>query len=505
MSNMFDENANLFRSLGFDGRVPLVKSRYNSSLNDRGKISRLRLLNVSSASKTKGDAFHKKVMDEIGGSESRGMTSFFIQAVSYVDNEKHQIMQTFGDDTAVFFFGRAPRMITISGVLIDDVHNNWFYKFLTIYDRYLRGTRLARNFRLINLELPNATMTGVILGMQYDQSSENDTVVRFSFSMLVKNYEPVSATPFVSQETAHNLTQQFAEKVKAGAPRPTTKASEVNSPEAARKWQVENRKSTPVSQYQKLRDMGLTGLLPPGVDKTMSTVDSLMSLGKSGKVQSSVPGASGGLVNVKNGSILDKAVALQQLGLTNFLPEGVNGVIDTARFFSGLSGKTKASAEGAKKLDTLSQIEAFSAQSENALAEISNWFGQDSQEVSVANATLGTVSNIVGKVLKAVDAVRSPVTKLAGDYTSIAESVKNMKGSVTNLPQTMLEKVMTGLQNEDGAGISMSRLGSLIGGAATDSVKEIVGDTGARTTEMLRNVGVAASTTGATVQKVFAI
>lgn len=505
MSNMFDENADLFRSLGFDGRVPLVKSRYNSSLNDRGKIARLRLLNVSSTAKTKGDAFHKKVMDEIGGSESRGMTSFFVQAISYVDNEKHQIMQTFGDDAAVFFFGRAPRMITISGVLLDDVYNNWFYKFLTVYDRYLRGTRLARNFRLINLELPNATMTGVILGLQYDQSAENDTVVRFTFSMLVKNYEPVSAIPFVSQETVYNLTQQFAEKVKAGASRPTTKASEVNSPAAARQWQIENRKSTPVSQYQKLKNMGLTGLLPPGVDKTLSSVDTLMSLGKAGKVQSSVPGASGGLVSVKNGSILDKAVALQQLGLTNFLPAGVNGTIDTARFLSGLAGSTKASAEGAKRLDTLSQIDAFSALSENALAEISDWFGQDSQEVSVANATLGTVSNLVGKVMKAVDSVRSPITKLAGDYTSIAESVKNMKGSVTNLPQTMLEKVLVGLQNDDGPGISMSRLGSLIGGAAADSVKEIVGDTGARTTELLRNVGVAASTTGATAQKVFAL
>jgi len=190
---------------GWNDRLPTINRRVGSggsaALADglREQPATLRILNarpgsalpisLSGADRKLAEA----VLKEMGGATSNGMASFLVQTVTYQDSDKVMVMPTFGDDFAIYFMGRSPRRISVQGVLIDDYFNNWFYKFLKVYDMLLRGTRLARYFRLLQLNLHNATMTGVITGISYSQNASNDTQVSFAFDMILKSYEPISS------------------------------------------------------------------------------------------------------------------------------------------------------------------------------------------------------------------------------------------------------------------------------------------------------------------------
>lgn len=206
---------------GWDDRLPLVirragagGSRQMADLR-RENPAVLRLLNANSQSllpiglSGSDAALARAVLAEMGGARSNGMASFIVTGVSYQDGEKLMVMPTFGDDFAIYFMGRAPRRISVQGVLIDDYFNNWFYKFLKVYDMLLRGTRLARYFRLLQLDLHNASMTGVITGITYSQSSNNDTQVAFGFDMILKSYEPISSPGVDVEQASANAIQTF--------------------------------------------------------------------------------------------------------------------------------------------------------------------------------------------------------------------------------------------------------------------------------------------------------
>ncbi len=204
---------------GWDDRLPVVIRRSGAGgsrqLADlrRENPAVLRLLNANSKSilpaglSGSDAALARALLAEMGGAQSNGMASFLVTGVSYQDGEKVMVMPTFGDDFAIYFMGRAPRRVSVQGVLIDDYYNNWFYKFLKVYDLLLRGTRLARYFRLLRLTLHNAAMTGVITGISYSQSSNNDTQVSFAFDMILKSYEPLSSPGVDVEQESSNAVE----------------------------------------------------------------------------------------------------------------------------------------------------------------------------------------------------------------------------------------------------------------------------------------------------------
>ena len=70
-------------------------------------------------------------------------SDFILQSISDSRSERHQVMETFGD-SYIYFFGEKPRMITLSGVLINSEDFNWRAQFWDNYDKNLRGTQLVR-------------------------------------------------------------------------------------------------------------------------------------------------------------------------------------------------------------------------------------------------------------------------------------------------------------------------------------------------------------------------
>ena len=116
-----------------------------------------------------------------------GYQEFLVTDINYGLQEKHQVFQTFGGRDAVYFYGKAPMMVQVGGILFDDLDNDQFAKMASTYTNHLRGTRLAKNYSIVELSLPNAVFFGAITAINFAQTSDRDTDVRFSMTMIVRD------------------------------------------------------------------------------------------------------------------------------------------------------------------------------------------------------------------------------------------------------------------------------------------------------------------------------
>jgi hypothetical protein len=132
--------------------------------------------------------------DTRNGAKS-GYDSFLLTGVSANLSEKTQIVTTFGDNEVIYYFGRNPIAFNISGTLIDSVDNDWFTEWIVAYAGALRGTELARNYELLRIVLPNMTIDGSISNVSWDQTSNSDVSIPFSFTFLVKTLVPTPVIP----------------------------------------------------------------------------------------------------------------------------------------------------------------------------------------------------------------------------------------------------------------------------------------------------------------------
>lgn len=129
-------------------------------------------------------------MSDPSGKKSSGYDKFLITGVRADMSEKVQITEVFGDGEVAYFFGRQPMVFSFNGVLIDSPDNSWFTTWLKMFSDILRGTQLAKNYELLKLVLPNMTLTGSIINFSWEQRSDRDVDIPFSFQFLAKVVEP---------------------------------------------------------------------------------------------------------------------------------------------------------------------------------------------------------------------------------------------------------------------------------------------------------------------------
>lgn len=136
-----------------------------------------------------------------------GFNNFLVTGVNVSLNEKVQITQTFGDADVIYYFGRTPPIFNISGVLIDDIDNQWFIQFIELYENVLRGTALAIDYNILELSLPNMKVIGSISAFTYNQDSARDTDIPFSMTFIAKNVIPlpVRVPSFMSGDVTNLL------------------------------------------------------------------------------------------------------------------------------------------------------------------------------------------------------------------------------------------------------------------------------------------------------------
>jgi len=169
----------------------------NAGYYDRGQIASIKLLNTNNALEGTNNTYNRYMASDInpadgayeqlvGAHGGTGYDRFLLTDVQVAYSEKVQIMTTFGDNEVVYYFGKNPVVMNLSGLLVDSLENNWLTDFIQLYQTFMRGTQLAKNFEMLELVLPNMKVVGSILSLNHQQNSARDTDIPFSMQFYAK-------------------------------------------------------------------------------------------------------------------------------------------------------------------------------------------------------------------------------------------------------------------------------------------------------------------------------
>lgn len=111
-------------------------------------------------------------------------SNFIMQRLDESRQEKSQILETFGD-SYVFFFGERPRIINVSGLLMNTLDFNWRTEFWYNYENTLRGTKLVEQNARMYLQWDDIIVEGYMLQAQARDDSDMPYHIPFSFTMFV--------------------------------------------------------------------------------------------------------------------------------------------------------------------------------------------------------------------------------------------------------------------------------------------------------------------------------
>lgn len=200
--------------------------------------------------------------------DGMGYIEFLMQSVSYNIQEKSQIMHTFGSSEAVYFYGRAPVMVQLTGLIIDDLDNDHFAKFLGLYHKFLRGSRAAEEYSYVTLSLPNAEFIGSFMGISINQNSDRETDITFSAQFVAKTFTIRS-----SDKVFADGEGQFDKELLVREPDPTLTAADINAIREANQRAVAlspiRTPSDPsnTNRFGSGKDEGFFGILPSSFGK----------------------------------------------------------------------------------------------------------------------------------------------------------------------------------------------------------------------------------------------
>lgn len=120
-----------------------------------------------------------------GGS---GFIDFFLTQANEPFQEIVQVEKVLADDYVAFFYGQQPPQFQYSGMLLNSMQDDQRSGFARAYQQMLRGTQLAKRGALARLRYDSVIVSGVMMAHQQTLTAENEMIVPFSFTFLVKEY-----------------------------------------------------------------------------------------------------------------------------------------------------------------------------------------------------------------------------------------------------------------------------------------------------------------------------
>ena len=132
--------------------------------------------------------------DSEGGSWATqpATSNFLLQSVQRTQQEKFQLVETFGADYG-FFYGQKPVFYSFSGVLMNTADFNWSSEWWANYDEVLRGTKLVERRARVYLTFDTIVLEGYVIQSSSQWDSNNPYHTPFSFSMWVTRWSDTSA------------------------------------------------------------------------------------------------------------------------------------------------------------------------------------------------------------------------------------------------------------------------------------------------------------------------
>jgi hypothetical protein len=123
-----------------------------------------------------------------GGMQGTNIYSnFLLQNIVDDRQEKHQILETFGEPY-IFLFGERPRIMGFQGVLINSKDFNWEAEWWANYDRFLRGTKCVENDAMVFLQFDNTIIGGYVLNANATKNAQERHWLQLQFNIFVTFY-----------------------------------------------------------------------------------------------------------------------------------------------------------------------------------------------------------------------------------------------------------------------------------------------------------------------------
>jgi hypothetical protein len=133
---------------------------------------------------------------------------FVLQSISEERTEKNQIIETFGD-SFVFFFGERPRMLNVSGILVNTDDFGWRSQFMYNYENFLRGSKLVQRNARMFLAWDTIVVEGYPINVAASEDSNNPYTVNFQMQVFLTNYQDFGRIGVVDFPSAPKDTKTF--------------------------------------------------------------------------------------------------------------------------------------------------------------------------------------------------------------------------------------------------------------------------------------------------------
>lgn len=122
---------------------------------------------------------------------------FFLTDIQESKQELAQVIETFGGDSSLFFFGEKTKIYKFGGQLFEtgNAYTKTPQKYLwasslhDLYEKHARATQCAQAGNEILLSFKNAHLFGYITNLNIAHSSQNNNLASFSFTMIVREHK----------------------------------------------------------------------------------------------------------------------------------------------------------------------------------------------------------------------------------------------------------------------------------------------------------------------------
>lgn len=134
---------------------------------------------------------------------------FVLQQITEERTEKQQIIETFGD-SFIFFFGERPRMLNISGILVNTDDFGWRAQFMHNYENFLRGTKLVQRNARMYLAWDTIVVEGYPINVQASEDAGNPYTVNFNMQIFLTNHQDFGRIGIKDFPAAPRDTETFS-------------------------------------------------------------------------------------------------------------------------------------------------------------------------------------------------------------------------------------------------------------------------------------------------------
>jgi len=91
-----------------------------------------------------------------------------------------------GDNYVAFFFGQEPPIFQYAGSLLNSMQDDQRTGFGLAYQHLLRGSQLAKRGGLVRIRYDSTIVSGTLISTGQTLNADNELIVPFQFSVLVK-------------------------------------------------------------------------------------------------------------------------------------------------------------------------------------------------------------------------------------------------------------------------------------------------------------------------------